>query len=132
MSRHWAIKKNQLRYIGVDGNEVIPEASMVLKAREGKLAGFPSPSDDCPDLQFSNIAAELFLHISFNEENHVISISPAVRRGKKQFSLNLSLEELRDHVIIENTWRYISNYEDICPLLSDAGITSFGSINLQQ
>ena len=105
---------------------------MVLKAREGKLAGFPSPSDDCPDLQFSTIAAELFLQISFNEENHVISISPAVRRGKKQFSLNLSLEELRDHVIIENTWRYISNYEDICPLLSDAGITSFGSINLQQ
>ena len=131
MARQWVIKKGQLRIYEDDGIEIIPDASTVLKSLKGFL-DLPSPSVVFPDIHFSSIAAELFLQLSFDEENHTILLLPAVRRWKNKYSLNLSVNELRDHIIIENVWRFLSNFEDIVPFLSDANIISFGIITLQQ
>ena len=132
MSKHWVIKNNQLRFCGEDGVETIPNASTVLNAFNGESADYPSPLNDYPDLRFSSIAAEILLRITFDEGNNSILVSPAARRGKNEYSIDVPLEELRDHVVFDNTWRYISNFEELSPLLSDAGISSFGFITLQQ
>lgn len=132
MNRHWEIKKNLLRFYDENGKESIPFASTVLDALHGVTTDFPSPSENFPDLLFSSIAAELYLQISFNEENHKIVLFPAVRRGKNKQTLSLELEEFRDHIVVDKTWRFINNFEDLTPFLSDAGIPSFGEITLQQ
>ncbi len=132
MIRHWEIKKNQLRFYGEDGIETIPDASTVLQALHGETAEYPSPIEDNPELHFSSIAAEYFLQISFDENNNDIILSIGVRRGKSVLYPSLSLDELRDHIVFNYTWRYISNFEDLLPLLSDIGISSFGKITLQQ
>ena len=132
MIRHWEIKKNQLRFYGEDGIEIIPYASIVLQALRGAITELPSPIEEHPELHFSSIAAELFLAISFNEDNKEILLLPKVRRGKNVFTLNQSVEELRDHVVFDNTWMYINNFDDFSPFLADTGISSFGRITLQQ
>lgn len=132
MSRHWVIQNNQLRFCEESGIVCIPDASTVLKALHGESTDYPSPLEDNPDLRFSSIAAELFLRLAFDENNNEILISPAVRRGKNEYALNLTAEELRDQVVFDNTWRFISNYDDVFPFLSDAGISSFGKITFQQ
>ena len=132
MIRRWVIKNNLLRFYGEDGIETIPYAATVLRALHGETVEYPSPLVDNPELRFSSIAAELFLQISFDENNNAILISPGVRRGKSVFNLNQSVEELRDHVVFDQTWWFISNFEDLLPFLDDAGISSFGIITLQQ
>lgn len=132
MSRHWVIQNNQLRLCEEDGIVSIPDASTVLKALHGELNDYPSPLEDNYGLRISSIAAELFLRLSFDVNSNAIYISPAARRGKSEYDLHLSVEELRDQVVFDNTWRFISNYEDVLPFLSDAGISTFGRITLQQ
>lgn len=132
MSKHWEIKENQLRFYGEDGIETIPDASTVLQALHGETAEYPSPLEDDPELRFSSIAAELFLLLSFDDTNNDIILSIGVRRGKNVLYPSLPLDKLRDHIVFDNTWRFISNFEDLLPLLSDAGISSFGKITLQQ
>ena len=132
MSGHWKIEKNQLRYLGSNGVVLIPNAFIVLEALKGKSADYSSPSNDYPLVHFSTIAAEYFLRLSFDKETHEIILTPAVRIGKNKYGLDIPLEELRDHIVIDNTWRYISNNDDIIPLLSEANINSFGRITLQQ
>ena len=113
MIRHWEIKKNQLRFYGEDGIETIPDASTVLQALHGETTEYPSPIEDTPELHFSSIAAEYFLQISFDENNNDIILSIGVRRGKSVLYPSLSLDELRDHIVFNYTWRYISNFEDL-------------------
>ena len=132
MVRHWLIKQNQLRFCEEDGTVVIPDASTVLQALNGEHGSYPSPSESCPDLRFSSLAAEYFLKLSFEEERRDIVLSLSARRGKNLYDLTLSTEELRDHIVIDNTWRFVSNYEDVIPVLSGACISSFGRISLQQ
>ena len=132
MVGHWIIKKNQLRFCEENGTEIIPDASTVLNSLNGDNSDYPSPLSDFPELRFSSIAAEVFLRISFDDENNDILVLPSARRGKNEYDLDISFEDLRDQVVFDNTWRYISNFEDLSPLLSDAGISSFGTITLQQ
>lgn len=112
--------------------ETIPDASTVLDSLNGDSTEYPSPLNDYPELRFSSIAAIVFLSITFDEGNNTIIVSPAARRGKNEYNIDVPFEELRDHVVFDNTWRYISNFEDLTPLLTDAGINSFGIITLQQ
>ena len=132
MIGHWEIKKDQLRFYGEDGIERIPDAVSVLSAFSGESSDYPSPLASLSNIDYSSIAAELFLQTFFDEEKHEITLCPAVRIGRNKYSLSLSKEELRDHIVIENTWRFISNFEELSPLLRDTGICSFGKISLQQ
>lgn len=132
MSKHWVIKNNQLRFKGEDGTEAIPNASTVLDSLSGENPEYPSPLIDYPNIRFSSIAAEIILRISFDEGNSSIFVSPVVHRGKNEYNIATPFDELQNHIVFDNTWRYISNFEDLFPFLSDAGITSFGIITLQQ
>lgn len=132
MNRHWEVKSNQLRLYEDNGIEVIPDASTILKSLRGDIEDYPSPSISFPDIRFSSIAAEFFLQVSFNEATREIILSPAVRCGRNRYPLDLSIEELRDQFIVDNTWRYINNYADVIPFLSELGISSFGVISLHQ
>lgn len=89
MVRQWVIKQNQLRFCEEDGTIVIPDASTVLQALNGEHGAYPSPSENCPDLRFSSMAAEYFLKLSFEEERRDIILSLSARRGKKQYDLSL-------------------------------------------
>lgn len=132
MTRHWVIQKGQLRFCEEDGTVVIPDASAVLLALDGGHQSYPSPSEFFPELHFSSIAAEYFLLLSFDEVHHDIILSILVRRGKNKYNVNLSIDELSDHIVIDNTWRFVNNFEDVAPLLAEAGISCLGRITLQQ
>lgn len=132
MKRHWVIQKGQLRICEEDGTVVIPNASAILLALDGCHQSYPSPAEFFPELHFSSIAAEYFLLLSFDEAHHDIILSILVRRGKNKYDVNLSIDELSDHIVIDNTWRFVNNFEDVAPLLAEAGISCLGRITLQQ
>ena len=132
MARHWEIKNNLLRFIGEDGIETIPDAASVLNALHGESSEYPSPSLFLSNIDYSSIAAELILQTIFDEEKHAIALFPAVRIGRNKYTLSLSLDELRDHIIVDNTWRFISNFEELSLFLKNTGICAFGRISLQQ
>ncbi|WP_444659090.1 DEAD/DEAH box helicase [Caproiciproducens sp. R2] len=92
-----------------------------------------SPAKVFPSLKFSQIGERIKIYIDFDRHLRKIQIQFYVERHNNKIDLIAPVEMLRDHIIFNNEWFFLTdNFSDFIALLNESQITNCGDISLLQ
>ena len=138
MSVKWSVHNGILCIEENNKSIITPTAREIFAAVSGtelelkkKYPGLPDPISQLPDLRFSRIGSKI--GISVNYDLVKIRIRLFIRRNQKIIELPFETRTIPDHIIIDNTWIYLSeNYDAVIELLNELSIDHFNEITIPQ
>lgn len=91
----------------------------------------PDPSSQLPNLRFSKIGSKIGIVLRYNLTK--ITIKLFIRRNQKIIELPFETKSLPDHIVVNNTWIYLSeNYDAVIEAFSNLSIENFDEITIPQ
>lgn len=133
--QQWEVRNNMLTLVGDNGVANVPSASYVFDALgygSTRLIGIPNPADELTEIKFSKRGARLSFDVDMMPDGSYV-LHPLVSRLGRLLDVEALPVPIPEHYVHDNNWIYFSEgYDDATASLMNAGIESFGPINLSQ